>query len=387
MGRRRSTNEAYSPYSHGGRARSDVDYNWPTTLRVPPAGTKLVYLDLNHWVSLAKALSGHGDGERYSSILAACQTAADERHAVFPISDSIYMEIAKIGQYRQRRDLRRVIERLSGYVAVPARSVISLHEIEALLDSVVGPSPRSIISMDYLGRGVNWALGLNGIRVMSPEGRDVTEEARASHPHGPAAFDALLADAELRLSRKVIDGSAPDDEAELEASEDDRLALIRVADARATQEVEQVKRFNDDPRWRRGRIRDVVAARELLIEINNLLWEAFAARSAHLPAPAPPVSGVLETVFPERAQARRAFDSMPSFDVSVSLKTSYHRDPNHRWKPNDIHDIDALSSTLPYCDIVVTDKAVTSHVERTGLSDRLNTIVLSRLSDLIGHLG
>lgn len=386
MARRHSTNDAYNPHSNAGRDRSDVDYNWPTTLRVPSDGPKLVYLDLNHWVSLAKALSGHGDGERYGSILAACQTAAEEQYAVFPISDSIYMEIAKIGQYRQRCDLRRVIERLSRYVAVPARSVISRHEIETLLDSLIGPSPRSIISMDYLGCGVNWALGLIGFRVMSPEGRDVTEETRASHPHGPAAFDALFADAELRLSRKAIDGFAPGDEAELEASRYDRLALFRVAEARAIQEDEQVERFNDDSRWRRGRIRDVVAARELLIEINNPLREGFAARSAHLPASAPPASGFLETVFRERAHARRAFDSMPSFDVSVSMKTSYHRDSNHRWTPNDIHDIDALSSTLPYCDIVVTDKAVTSHVERTGLADRLNTIVLSRLCDLIGHL-
>ena len=269
MARRRSTNDAYNPHSNGGRDRSDVDYNWPTTLRVPSDGPKLVYLDLNHWVSLAKALSGHGDGKRYSSILAACQTAAEEQRAVFPISGSIYTEILKIGQYRQRCDLRRVIELLSGYVAVPARSVILRHEIEAMLNSLVGPNPRSIISMDYLGWGVNWALGFIGLRVTSPEGRDVTEEARASHPQGPAAFDALLADAEVRLSRNVIDGFAPGEEAEFQARGYDRLALFRVAQARAIQEVEQVERFNDDSRWRRGRIRDVVAARELLIEIKQ----------------------------------------------------------------------------------------------------------------------
>ena len=44
---------------------------------------------------------------------------------------------------------------------------------------------------------------------------------------------------------------------------------------------------------------------------------------------------------------RRAFDSMPSFDVSVSMKTAYHKDPSHRWNPNGIHDIDALASNLP----------------------------------------
>jgi len=77
---------------------------------------------------------------------------------------------------------------------------------------------------------------------------------------------------------------------------------------------------------------------------------------------------------------------MPSFDVAVSLKTSYHRDPNHRWTTNDLHDIDALGSALPYCDVVVTDKAVAEHARRTGLDDRLQTTVLSNLTDLIQHL-
>ena len=39
--------------------------------------------------------------------------------------------------------------------------------------------------------------------------------------------------------------------------------------------------------------------------------------------------------------ARRAFDSMPSLDVAVTLKTALHRDSEHRWTTNDIQDIDA----------------------------------------------
>ena len=77
---------------------------------------------------------------------------------------------------------------------------------------------------------------------------------------------------------------------------------------------------------------------------------------------------------------------MPSFDVAVTLKTEYHRDPNHAWKPNDIPDIDALGSTLPYCEIVVTDKAIASHAVRTGLAERLGTVVLSRTAEIAKHL-
>lgn len=39
-----------------------------------------------------------------------------------------------------------------------------------------------------------------------------------------------------------------------------------------------------------------------------------------------------------------------------------------------------------YCDIVVTDKAVRSAALKAGLLDRLDTVVVSRLSDLEHHL-
>ena len=77
---------------------------------------------------------------------------------------------------------------------------------------------------------------------------------------------------------------------------------------------------------------------------------------------------------------------MPSFDVTVTLKTEYHRDPNHSWTPNDVCDIQALATTLPYCDVVVTDKAVVSMITRSGLADRLNTVALRSLDDLVGYL-
>jgi hypothetical protein len=79
-------------------------------------------------------------------------------------------------------------------------------------------------------------------------------------------------------------------------------------------------------------------------------------------------------------------NSMPSFDVAVTIKSAYHRDPTHRWTTNDIADIDALGPTLPYCDIVGTEKLSHQTFKRGKLTDRLGAAVLSRLSDLLGYL-
>lgn len=358
-----------------GADRMDVAYVWPESLRPPPRPPKIVYLDLNHWIALAKALSGHPDGKDSRPALERCVDAVARGVTVFPISDTIYFEISKIRRYRQRRDLREVIERISQYMVVTSRPVVSTHEIEAVLDALVGPNPNPINSMNYLDWGVSRAFGrVGGFTVRSSDGADVTAQARLMYPGGPEVFDSLFAEAELELNRRVIDGPTPEEEPQLRDYGWNPVAAFEGARRRAEQELDQVKRFDVNPSWRRGRIRDVVAAREIVIEINDPLSRGLAERGA-----------TLEDVFPQPEDTRRAFDSMPSFDVAVTLKTALHRNPQHRWKPNDISDIDALGSTVPYCDVVVTDTAMASHARSTGLADRLNTRVLSQLSELPEH--
>jgi hypothetical protein len=359
-----------------GSDRVDVPYIWPRTLLPPVRPPKLVYLDLNHWIELSKALVGHRDGDSHRELLATCVDAVAQGRALFPISDSIYSEISKIRQHRQRRDLRQVIELVSQYVVVTSRAVVSSHEVEALLDQVVGPSPQPINTMHYLDWGVAGAFGVvGGFRVKSSDGMDVTADLRFRYPAGPVAFDQVLAGTELELNRKVIEGPTPEEDAELRALGWNPSAAFEVAELRAAQEVDQALLFTADPRWRRGRVRDVVAAREVLIQINDALYRGFSERGT-----------VLGDAFPDVEHTRMAFDSMPSFDVSVTLKTSLHRDLMHQWLTNDIHDIDALGSTLPYCDVVVTDRAMASHARQSGLARRLDRVVLSRLSDLLQYL-
>ena len=129
--------------------------------------------------------------------------------------------------------------------------------------------------------------------------------------------------------------------------------------------------LNNEPKWRNARLRDVVSSREFLLNYNSMLWRQLNSRGV-----------TLDGAFPTGDIRREAFDSMPSHDVAVSLTTSYHRNPQHRWTRNDLYDIDAMSQTVPYCDVVVTDKAACSHINRSGLAERLGTKVIARLGDL-----
>ncbi len=352
-------------------------YIWPSTLRMPPRPPKLIYLDLLHWVSLAKAHTGHRDGEPFREVLDRCLAAVEAGVAVFPISDAIYMEVLKIKQHRQRRDLRDVIEQVSRFIVVTSRVMVAAHEVEAMLDSLVGPSPNPANTVDYLDWGVARAFGMvGGFRVLSEDtAEDVTDDVRSKHPDGPEAFDRRLHEAEVELNRRTLEGPTAEEEPELRAQGWDPRASYEVAERRAGQEREQAERFNAHPSWRRGRTRDVVAAREITIELEDMLRRGLVERGV-----------TLETALSDPGEAMKGFNAMPSFDVSVTLKTAYHRDGSHLWTPNDILDIDALSSTVPYCDVVVTDKAAASNLVRASVAERLRTTILSRITELPAHL-
>lgn len=247
-------------------------------------------------------------------------------------------------------------------------------EIEAALDELAKPRPEPLYpSLTLIGNGVFHALGMRGgLRIRSADGEDATEKARREWPDGPEAFDRWQADAELELERSILRGPTDEEAPTLRARGWRPEMMRRTAEERATQEQEQATRFDAERgRWRRGRTRDVVAGRRMLIELNEWLSEGLAARGLDLTG-----------VFDEPAKARRLTDSMPSSDIALTLMTARHRNPHTRWTANDIFDIDAMSVAVPYCDIVVTENHACHALKTANADQRSNTKLFANLDEL-----
>jgi hypothetical protein len=185
-----------------------------------------------------------------------------------------------------------------------------------------------------------------------------------------------MADAELMLERSVLAGPTDDEVEQPRAYGWNPEVVRQVAENRAAEERAQVARLNADPKWRRGRLRDVVMGREVIIELFEAINEALEARGRDLSA-----------VWTDRDAARGIVNAMPSTDVAVTLKTAAHRNPQKGWLRNDIYDIDALSVAVPYCDVVVTEKHAHHVLQTERVPSRMDTVLLCRLGDLPRQLG
>jgi hypothetical protein len=349
---------------------------WPPTLKRPSTGRPVVYLDFNHWISLAKAAAGHTQGDTFKDVLGTCRSSVSSGRATFVLAAAHYSEILKVGSTRQRRDLANVMESLTRFRTLVSRVTVMKLELAAALDFVLRLTPRDP-DIDLIGHGVCHALGLSngGFRIRErTTGEDVTPQFREQY--GPQEFDAYMSNALLELERSSLRG--PRDEAELQKLRALGYApqhALQVARSRADEERAQRLRLDGGGPWRRERLSDVVTARELLIEFQNMAPTAFQERGVG-------IADILTS-----SEAGVAFmRSMPSTDVSIELKTAWHRNRDKPWSENDIYDIDAMALAVPYCDVVVTEKACHHALVSAGMDTRMNTVLLRDLPSLVPTL-
>jgi hypothetical protein len=78
--------------------------------------------------------------------------------------------------------------------------------------------------------------------------------------------------------------------------------------------------------------------------------------------------------------------SLPSRRTAAMVQHHYLKDVNRGWNINDLRDVLALSTAIPYCDVVVTDrKAWDVTKNRAHLDEEFNTAIFCTLDDLVHH--
>lgn len=321
-----------------------ADVVWPPLLIRPPRPPAVVYIDLNHFINLAKVAIGKTAPAGYAELLAAARDAVRTGRAIFPLSVTHLLEVSDISQARQRADVANVMAELSKFHYLLGRALIMEFEIEASVGLLLGRDVTTVGPADLIGYGGFWPFGERmRAKIVNAKGQDTTEQCRAEM--GADEFDATMARANWDAQMLLLNGGD---------SGHPQGTWRPDMESRAQREIDQVAAIDTDPAYRGVRLRDVVNAVEMYGEMNRLVAACLDRNGVWLNDLFPVADGK-----PVDVQAARDFtDGMPSTRVSVSLKAHYHRNREHDWKTNDIHDIDALAGAVPYCDAVFADKAM-----------------------------
>jgi hypothetical protein len=359
------------------------DVVWPARLIQPVRPPSLVYLDINHYINLAKIRTGTAP-QGYRALLEACRATRADGRALFPLSSTHCIEISNIGSYQQREDVVAVMEELSDFNYLLGRPQIMRLEVEAAIDATLGNTDTvgEGEAIPLIGQSAFWAFGMRGgLIIEGIEGQEA--EQRLRYRLGDQRFEQMVAHFNREAERALLTGPDEDQKAELrEESGYVPEVPYQHQEQRAQQEREQANILDQNPESRRQNLRDVMSTREVLIELNEPIARETASRNM-TKIEFTELLGGGENV----SKARNFSDGMPSTRVAVSLKEHYHRNRQHNWTSNDIHDIDALAVAMPYCDAVFADAAAWNALKNSRELAVFNTELPRRPGHLTHWLG
>lgn len=326
------------------------DVIWPGDLLLPDRPPKLVYLDMLGWINMAEVEAGNAAPAGYERLLEVCRQARVEGRALFPLSSTTAIELYNIKDLERRKARVAVMEQLSGFNYLLGRPQIQQLEVEAALNEIpaVTITPQGPISL--VGPSLLWSFGKRGGLVMNTSDPNASAKL-ICEGLGIDAGDDALASLERWAERELLTGPEDEEDPELVRAGYSTRKWREMLVKRAEQEQKLATALDADPKLRKGRLRDVINAREMCIELIEPITKATMAMGTSVGA-----------LLDNRGKLRDFSDGMPSTRVAVSLKTIYHKNRQHVWTSNDTNDIDALSIAVPYCDCVFTDKAVRDKV-------------------------
>jgi hypothetical protein len=319
-----------------------------------------VYLDQNHWVSLTKARVGHKDGERFVDALLLLREAVDRGWVSLPLSIQHAMELQHRSNWQSRCELAGTMIQLSRWHAIARDRDLIAAEIDRMLRGAFG---RPIVprTAQVFGVGINHMMGLEIADYEIPPDLPLPPELQWKIQRFGSDLKEVLLLTGLPPNVK-IPGYEPE-------------AGHRVAEefAQQQEELREMRRphgFHKGDRGRRATSVDVFA------EFESAFTEALKRAGLNW-------SHIYNL---KQEGMELALRSVPSVFVHRELRRLRHEASVKAWEESDLVDLTALSTTIVYCDVVVTERVWTDLADRAKLGERLGTTVLRNLDDLVPHL-
>jgi hypothetical protein len=356
----------------------------------------LVYLDLNHWIGLAKARLAR----------AKCPAAYREMYpllqrlthggVVLPLSEVHYAEMRdRIRSFNQRSELALTMAELSQYKTLPPREHLLAVQLRRAVARHFGVPDPEIEELPLVGHGVGFAqqarplrghltvgeqtvsdpahklaLTLEAIEARVGGGWKYSRRARFTEQEWRSALTALF---EESAEFVILRGPQPSEMDSVRALgyQPEQLAQI-VVDAAAREQRMRTQLMAKPRRDRRPE--DVAACAALALDSGpQLIGNALATL------------GLSYTVWDNMTKDDMTVvaETVPILDVESALRRGRLKNGDYSIVVNDIYDMAALGVAVSCCNVVATDKSARHMLAEAGISGRYNCELVSAPSDLL----
>lgn len=318
---------------------------------------KVVYLDQKDWIFLARGY--YDDSFRINSEICDLVLEASREKAIFPLSITHLDETLRRLDTRSRTRLATfMIKASKGYTILPGAIIMESEVRQAALKKLGLPTIN--LRKFAIGRGVSHMLGAKGKLVRKEEavGADLPEAIKKKildYVDSPQALLRFMSNQQLA----------------------EKIQHIKQNHATMVEKMEETRRRNIEIRDKDLRYR-VCIARFLVDEIGPLLGHLMIELNLSMKA-------IIREDWTQK-EFTEFFQNMPTAYCLFTL--TYRRDQyiQRPIETNDINDIWALTTAIPYCDIVVTESMWASIARQAKLDKIYDTLILSSVRELKNHM-
>jgi hypothetical protein len=312
---------------------------------------RAVYIDLNHWIGLAKA--------RKAGELGLEQRIAKLVHAgkiVVPLSAVHVLEVASILGAQQRQDIADVLREVSRGIVLTPMDAMRYYEVGERVAShfqrplKLHPAQRAFSKGFFRILG-DFSVDFSPWRAIDPE-----KSAQAEAEVWSALSDDRVLDQMLSLYHPKIPVNGPEHEVMKEGI---RLLRSGIADKDLA-----------------------VAETECLLGLNMEFIKLVDQAIAELGLDWAEVSSNP----PRHFWSAEYMESLPTFNVWSKLYLYLGRALSRDITVNDLYDMGHLAVAVPYCDAVVVDKAMAHLLTFRKLAAKYETLVYSNLENAVAEL-
>jgi len=307
-----------------------------------------IYLDLNHWINLAKKRK-----QNNTTIEDRLKQLVDAKKIILPISALHMIEASAISNKSQRNDLFEIFKTLSrGFVLRYLEDVRYL-ELKMRIGSHYELFNYRDITQSVIVKGFLRAFGEPNIDFSCWREIDFNKSIEAELEF----FDLFFSDIPLEL---ILSEHYP------------KLAKNGNEAKRLSSAHEQTRKNIE------GKDLDIIENECILGFSKN-----FAKLACQVVIDLKLTDETIKANPPKHFWTKEYMSSVPSFNVWSKLNLYLARSINRDMTVNDLYDIGHLSVALPYCRIVVADKAMSHLMTFRKLHDKYDTYVYSSLEKLV----
>jgi hypothetical protein len=118
-----------------------------------------IYLDQNKWIELAKANKTEGNPSSLRTLIESLSRLVSSGQIIVPISETHFMEAAKIRNSRQRQDLASIVNQISQGWFLASRESRIKHELNKALSDAFGEDNSESTTFRAFGKTILHAFG------------------------------------------------------------------------------------------------------------------------------------------------------------------------------------------------------------------------------------